>query len=348
MKTIAYVNVGEQWDIWISRGINEEEERNVMIFLENAISSQIALGSTAFKKEVLSQYIQVARQGEERFLFRRPLKIFTDFEPPGKTAPKPEPKLRPRVEKKNEGEEKKEDDVYGNLRIGTGTSPRSTASKSPRGGGGISFKDNVSFFGFDAAHGENNDDSKPNTPGTTEPAPHKYVDFYSVHGAFHHGHMEHKTTGEVELSLNDSEVMNQGGNNGDEGDGGDMDSYLSGGYGVVATHEVGGTNADGSPIVTQDMLRVVEKSNISPADRAILIKEAARDPRCIVGYQVEIDEGIFAGIFVVTKAKKTLFHKTMYHLSAADGDEFWLRLARGPGKKGQKFRPLRRVVNQVL
>jgi hypothetical protein len=65
-------------------------------------------------------------------------------------------------------------------------------------------------------------------------------------------------------------------------------------------------------------------------------------------FQVEIDEGIFAGIFVVTKAKKTLFHKTMYHLSAADGDEFWLRLARGPGKKGQKFRPLRRVVNQVL
>lgn len=58
---------------------------------------------------------------------------------------------------------------------------------------------------------------------------------------------------------------------------------------------------------------------------------------------MEIDEGIFAGVFVVTKTKKTLFHKTMYHLSATDGDEFWIRLQRGKNKKGQKFRPLRKI-----
>ncbi len=62
---------------------------------------------------------------------------------------------------------------------------------------------------------------------------------------------------------------------------------------------------------------------------------------------MEIDEGIFAGIFVVTKSRKNIFRKTEYHLSAADGDEFWLRLQRGASKKGQKFRPLRRVVDEV-
>lgn len=59
--------------------------------------------------------------------------------------------------------------------------------------------------------------------------------------------------------------------------------------------------------------------------------------------QVEIDDGVYAGVFVVAQVKKTLLHKTMFHLCALDNDRFWVRLRRGK-KGGVAFRPLRRVV----
>jgi hypothetical protein len=59
--------------------------------------------------------------------------------------------------------------------------------------------------------------------------------------------------------------------------------------------------------------------------------------------QIEIDDGVYAGTFVVTQVKKTLLHKTMFHLCALDSDRFWVRLKRNK-KSGVAFRPLRRVV----
>jgi hypothetical protein len=58
---------------------------------------------------------------------------------------------------------------------------------------------------------------------------------------------------------------------------------------------------------------------------------------------VEIDDGVYAGVFVVCQVKKTLLHKTMFHLCATDDDRFWVRLKRNK-KGGVTFRPLRRVV----
>ena len=60
--------------------------------------------------------------------------------------------------------------------------------------------------------------------------------------------------------------------------------------------------------------------------------------------QVEIDEGVYAGVFIVTQVRKTLLKKTLFHLSATDKDEFWIRLKRN-NKGGTRFRPLRRIVN---
>ncbi len=57
---------------------------------------------------------------------------------------------------------------------------------------------------------------------------------------------------------------------------------------------------------------------------------------------MEIDEGLYAGIFVVIGYKKSMFRKTVFHLCAEQGDECWVRLRRGT-KKGVKFRPLRQV-----
>ncbi len=60
-------------------------------------------------------------------------------------------------------------------------------------------------------------------------------------------------------------------------------------------------------------------------------------------YQIEIDNGVYAGVFVVTQVKKTLLHKTMFHLCALGSDRFWVRLKRCK-KSGVAFRPLRCVV----
>ena len=59
--------------------------------------------------------------------------------------------------------------------------------------------------------------------------------------------------------------------------------------------------------------------------------------------QVEIDDGVYAGVFVVTEVKKNLLQQTLFHLCALDKDEFWIRLRRN-NKSGKAFRPLRRVV----
>ena len=60
---------------------------------------------------------------------------------------------------------------------------------------------------------------------------------------------------------------------------------------------------------------------------------------------MEVDEGVYAGVFVVIALRKTaLLKKTIYHLWGLNGDEFWIRLKRGK-KGGIPFRPLRRVMD---
>jgi len=58
---------------------------------------------------------------------------------------------------------------------------------------------------------------------------------------------------------------------------------------------------------------------------------------------VEIDDGVYAGVFVVTEVKKSLLQQSLFHLCALNKDEFWIRLRRN-NKSGKAFRPLRRVV----
>lgn len=58
---------------------------------------------------------------------------------------------------------------------------------------------------------------------------------------------------------------------------------------------------------------------------------------------MEIDDGVYAGVFVVTEVKKSILQQSLFHLCALDKDEFWIRLRRN-NKSGKAFRPLRRVV----
>lgn len=96
MKTIAYVNVGDHWDVWCSRAVPEEEVEKVMAFVRSTVASHLALadGAVTRQNNILAQYVKLVRQGEESTLFRRPMKIFTDYEPPGKCAPRTDPSPR--------------------------------------------------------------------------------------------------------------------------------------------------------------------------------------------------------------------------------------------------------------
>eukprot|EP01032_Pedospumella_encystans_P031843 gene31843-35944_t len=92
MKTIAYVNVGDHWDVWCSRAVPDEEVEKVMAFVRTTVASHLAIadGAGTRQNNILAQYVKLVRQGDESTLFRRPMKIFTDYEPPGKCAPRPE------------------------------------------------------------------------------------------------------------------------------------------------------------------------------------------------------------------------------------------------------------------
>ncbi len=61
---------------------------------------------------------------------------------------------------------------------------------------------------------------------------------------------------------------------------------------------------------------------------------------------MEVDEGLYAGVFVVIGYRKSFFRKTYFHLCGERNDECWVRLRRGNQdhmKRGVKFRPLRQV-----
>jgi hypothetical protein len=80
--TIVYITIGDQWDLWFARGVSETLMEYSIKFLESIIAAQIqrTLGINDPTNHIID-YFQITHQGEERQCFRRPLKIFTDFEP---------------------------------------------------------------------------------------------------------------------------------------------------------------------------------------------------------------------------------------------------------------------------
>ncbi len=108
-STIVYMNIGDQWDLWFSKNVNQSLVDLSIKFIENLIETQLArtlgvsLGDVnatgnitinsppnangdpnhtlSSLKTLVLQYLQITNQGDERQCFRRPLKIFTDFEP---------------------------------------------------------------------------------------------------------------------------------------------------------------------------------------------------------------------------------------------------------------------------
>lgn len=63
--------------------------------------------------------------------------------------------------------------------------------------------------------------------------------------------------------------------------------------------------------------------------------------------QIEIDEGKFAGVYIVTDVKKTIWGKSLFELNngLGQGSTVWVHLQRSRKKTGIKFRPLRPIVS---
>jgi hypothetical protein len=87
-SSIIVVQVGEHWDIWISRGAEKDSdlEKDVKAYVTRLIM-QRAVNDPDMNAFFAQEYIRIVRQGCERILFRRHFKIFSDFEPPDRSIP---------------------------------------------------------------------------------------------------------------------------------------------------------------------------------------------------------------------------------------------------------------------
>jgi len=85
--TIAYVNVGDIWEVWIADLVSPDEEDKAIKFISDKVASLLQLPFNATRTEILKQYIQVIHQGDESYMFKHSFKKFTSFN--ARIAPRP-------------------------------------------------------------------------------------------------------------------------------------------------------------------------------------------------------------------------------------------------------------------
>lgn len=111
-QSIIYVMVGNQWDLWFARGVSNAKREEAVKFVTLVVEKQ-ALSAVdnpnSIDYELLTRFVNVVEQGEETALFRRAIKIFTDFEPPGSL-----PKGYARAANKEESADSNDDNTHGN------------------------------------------------------------------------------------------------------------------------------------------------------------------------------------------------------------------------------------------
>ena len=98
-------------------------------------------------------------------------------------------------------------------------------------------------------------------------------------------------------------------------------------------------------MLTPDMLDVIDDHFVLPPDeRTQLLSTAAGNPRSLLGWLIEIDNGSYKGLHVVTGMQKGCSRKTFYRISSFAMDDTYLRIRRIK-KGGVSARPLRKVLD---
>eukprot|EP01038_Epipyxis_sp_PR26KG_P011620 gene11620-15559_t len=304
-NSIAYINIGSQWDLWIARGVKLQEEKSVINFLEETLSFQLA-DNVAFKKELLAQFIQKTYQGEERVMFRRSLKIFTDFEPIGRTVPR-------KIDHNNHKNNIINNNIYNN-------------------NNNINNNDNNNFVGnffIDPKNttttSNNNNDNNNNNNNQfntfpTKPLPENIPN--SSNGASFFQSLQ-----QIEEKDDDEDDNNNEENGIVEFENAlpNKSKYISNGKALISSSITPYcvNSLTELSIITTEMLVIYDHYSIGPDERKLLLNDAAQNPSILLGWQIEIDEGIYSGVFIISGIRKSFLRKSFFFLRALDGDEFW-------------------------
>ena len=351
MNTIAVVKYAEQWDIWISRGCSAYDEDLARSYITRLAASRAAAQSngssevTASALDVLkagNTNIRIVKQGCERVLFRCHMKVLTDYEPPGKCVP-----WSPTA---GGGLLSSALDDNRDLQPGVQSVLIDPFAKAAGGavGGLTSFGGAVAdVFSFGKSD-------------VTTSGPGERVGGGSAAGG-----------GGVLLTSDAAEDKARGqgakdgvgeGGAGGGGDGaggeskkgllsllslkGDKPAPSFPGLNLGSKTARKGHPYEGRDMLTFDMLDLVDDVSLGVTKSNQVIEAATYEPFILVGYQIEIDEGLYRGRHVITATRKTLFQRSVFRLSSFDAEDTWIKLKRG-SKVGIPFRVLRRVFDPM-
>lgn len=329
--SLAYVIVGNQYDLWIARGVPEDQQQYAVAFMERLIDRDVFEDApTTTNKTRFLPHLQVVYQGEERYAFRRLFKIFTEFEPVGRTAPKVEvplppaplavaasqdaPKVKGAVSFAHVTVEDEEDDDNDDNDRRFAQQRAAAMSAIRRADAGKAAKLPVTFSEFRLE--EERDNLPPRASDMADARMlqlQRPLNFWQdvkpqqaqrvvLFGDFSPENPDYAPPPKVRLHMGDRTR-------------------------ILPQH-----------------FDILEHENLDLTARKDLLMRAKHDPDALLGWQIEIDEGLYCGIYVIIGYKKsTVMRKTSFQAIAKDMSEHWLRLRRGRVKRGLVFRPLRQV-----
>jgi len=309
--TIAYVVIGQQYDLWLARGVSDTLHQDAISYMEKMVERDLFDEVLGLDKAKLVQHLQVVYQGEERYAFRKPLKIFTEFEPAGKTIPRSPDQLGVSGNAAEIRKARNSANVRDSL--------KKANSKASLGGKQLSAHfsefcievegkvipsalttDNLLFAGAGVNRRDFYNDNNGN--GTNFWTDIKPVKQRNLFGVFDPNSEDYAAPTKLRMAM----------------------------------HDVGK--------VTDFQYLILEHENLEIKERKDLLMRAKHEPSLLLGWQIEIDEGLYSGFYVVVGIKKTkIMRKTLFHVLAKDRSEHWLDLRRGNARRGLFCRPLRPV-----
>lgn len=370
LNTVAVLTYGDQWDIWVARGVSAADEKIAVDYITKLAalrSEQVSIITSVAK----NPNVRVTKQGCERVLFREHLRMLTEFEPPGKTLVWTPPQVGAGL---GGGVldmmgDPLSDSVNALGRLGGVVGDALTLDTASRALGDV-----MGALTFGVAGGGREDGNpaseKEQAAGRwLPPPPPSAADEKNsgVAGAGAGKDSADKDKGGAQQAQSRLSVINFFGRSSlppsgvnqtltlpppPTADGAAAPDAAKGGTGHVAAKDVPPPNKvvmgkkktkfAGRDMLSYDMMDFHDELSVGATKSQSIIETTMYEPLVLVGYQIEIDEGPYAGRYVVTGTKKTVFQKSLFRISNFELEDDWVKLKRGP-KAGLPFRVLRKV-----
>lgn len=358
-RTMIVISVNDFYYLWVTRDIPDTEvERCKRALIDTLCNTK------NYDRITFPPTLRVIVQGTERSTFRRYFKHLTDFEPPDRTAPyipaDEEKRLR-RAQSRG---------IFGDVGKSLVNAPASL-------GNFLSSTVNVATFGavdFGTTEANNNKGARKRQSAATTTAAASAAAAAASAGEFGpklaggvrfadtpDGQTDRELAQALEQedklinSKSKMEKMDKGYGGGGmvDSDVAPMSSFFGDDEGVQSVSGDGGLGAGngvsnrGRTMLTPDMLDVIDDHFVLPPDeRTQLLKTAAGNPRCLLGWLIEIDNGYYKGLHVITGMQKGCLRKTYYRISSFAMDDTYVRIRREK-KSGVVARPMRKVLEDA-